>query len=216
MATTKRERQKAARRLKMEAMQKRAKRRQNTRRGIIAGIVAVVVLGTGALLFTGKSPTTTTTTTPTTTVPVTTTTTTVAKPVTFSPVTDPSPAGVWGKAPTLNVPPGTPPTKAESANLITGTGTAVALGDKFTAQYVLADYASRKVLQSSWTSGPFSDTLLTSNLIPGWVYGMVGMKVGGRRELILPPVDAYGASGRSGIPANDTLVFIIDLLKVTK
>jgi peptidylprolyl isomerase len=214
MATTKRERQKAARRLKMEEMQKRAKRRQNTRRGIIVGVVAVVVLGTGALLFSSKSPTTTTTTTPTT-VPVT-TTTTVAKPVTFSPLTDPSPAGVWGKAPTLNVPPGAPPTKAELANLITGTGTAVALGDKFTAQYVLADYASRKVLQSSWTSQAFSDTLLPGNLISGWVYGMVGMKVGGRRELILPPVDAYGSTPPSGIPVNDTLVFIIDLLKVTK
>ena len=55
MATTKRERQKAARRKKMEAMQKRAKRRQNMRRGIIVGIVAVVVLGTGALLFSSKS-----------------------------------------------------------------------------------------------------------------------------------------------------------------
>jgi len=198
----------------MEAMQKRAKRRRNTRRGIIIAIVAVLVFGTGVLLFAGKSPTTTTTTTPTTTVPV--TTTTVAKPVTFSPVTDPSPAGVWGQAPTLNVPPGAPPTKAEFSNLITGTGTAVALGDKFTAQYVLADYASRKVLQSSWTTQPFSDTLLPGNLISGWVYGMVGMKVGGRRELILPPVDAYGSTPPSGIPANDTLVFIIDLLKVTK
>ncbi len=200
----------------MEAMQRRAKRRQNTRRGIIVAVVAVVVFGTGILLFAGKSPTTTTTTVPTTTTTAPTTTTTVAKPVSFSPIADPSPAGTWGKAPTLVVPPGAPPTKPELANLITGTGTTVELGDNFTAQYVLADYASRKVLQSSWTSGAFSDTLLTSNLISGWVDGMVGMKVGGRRELILPPVDAYGAAGRSGIPGNDTLVFIIDLLKVTK
>jgi peptidylprolyl isomerase len=212
MATTKRERQKAARRIKMEAMQKRAKRRQNTRRGIIVAVVAVLVLGTGALLFSGK---TTTTTTTTSTAPAT-TTTVAAAPISFSPVTDPSPVGVWGKAPTLVVPPGAPPTKPELANLITGTGPAIVLGDNFTAQYVLADYASRKVLQTSWTSGPFSSTLLTSNLIPGWVAGMVGMKAGGRRELILPPVDAYGAAGRSGIPKNDTLVFIIDLLKLKK
>ncbi len=45
---------------------------------------------------------------------------------------------------------------------------------------------------------------------------MVGMKEGGRRELILPPADAYGAAGRSGIPGNDTLVFIIDLVKFSK
>jgi len=197
----------------MEAMQKRAKRRQNTRRGIIVAIIAVLVLGTGALLFAGKSPTTTTTTT-STTGPVT-TTTVAAAPISFSPVTDPSPVGVWGKQPTLVVPPGAPPTKPELANLITGTGTKAVIGDTFTAEYVLADYASRKVLQSSWPK-PFTSTLTTSALISGWVAGMQGMKVGGRRELILPPVDAYGAAGRSGIPKNDTLVFIIDLIKVTK
>jgi peptidylprolyl isomerase len=214
MATTKRERQKAARRIKMEAMQKRAKRRQNMRRGIIVGIVAVVVLGTGALLFSSKSPTTTTTTVAPTT---TTTAAAVVNPanIHFSALTDPSPAGVWGKAPTLVVPPGAPPTKPELADLITGTGTTLAVGDSFTAQYVLADYASRKVLQSSWTAKPFTTTLATGQLIPGWVAGLPGMKVGGRRELIVPPADAYGAGG-NGIPANDTLVFIVDLLKVNK
>jgi hypothetical protein len=215
MATTKRERQKAARRLKMEAMQKRAKRRQTTRRAIIVAVVAVVVLGTGALLFAGKSPTTTTTTSTSTTVPATTTTTLPAQPVAFSPVTDPSPAGVWGKAPTVVVPPGAPPTKAESDNLITGTGPAVAIGDTFTVEYILADYASRKVLQSSWPH-PYTGTLETGGFINGWVQGMVGMKAGGRRELILPPVDAYGATPPAGIPKNDTLIFIIDLIKVTK
>jgi peptidylprolyl isomerase len=216
MATSKRERQKAARRIKMEAMQKRAKRRQNMRRGIIVAIVAVVVLGTGALLFSGKTTTTTTTSTSTSTLPV--TTTTIAEtPVSFSPVTDPSPAGTWGKEPTLVVPPGAPPTKAELANLITGTGTAVAIGDSFTAQYVLASYSSRKVVQTSWTSQPFTDTLEPGGLISGWVAGMVGMRVGGRRELILPPADAYhDTSPGAGIAKDDTLVFIIDLLKVTK
>jgi peptidylprolyl isomerase len=213
MATTKRERQKAARRLKMEAMQRRAKRRQNTRRGIIVAIVAVLVLGTGALLFAGK--TTPTTTTTSTTAPVT-TTTALAAPISFSPVTTPNAPGVSGKSPVLVVPAGAPPTKPELANLITGTGPGIVLGDKFTAQYVLADYHSRKVLQTSWTTGPFSSTLSTANLIPGWVAGMVGMKVGGRRELILPPDVAYGAHPTNGIPDSDTLVFIIDLIKFSK
>jgi FKBP-type peptidyl-prolyl cis-trans isomerase len=218
MATTKRERQKAARRIKMEAMQKRAKRRQNTRRGIIVGIVAVVVLGTGALLFSSKTTTTTTTTAAPTT---TTTAAAIINPASihFSALSDPSPAGVWGKAPTLVVPPGAPPTKPELANLITGTGPGLVNGDKFTAEYVLADYASRKVLQSSWTTaGGFSGTLEPGGFIAGWVAGMKGMQVGGRRELILPPVDAYGDSppAGSGIPSNDTLLFIIDLLKLSK
>lgn len=196
----------------MEAMQRREKRRRSVRRGIIAAIAAVLVLGTGALLFAGKSPTTTTTTSST----APTTTTTVAKPVVFSPLTNPNAAGVWGKAPVLVVPAGAPPTKPELANLITGTGAGIVIGDKFTAQYVLADYHSRKVLQSSWTTGPFSDTLQPNALISGWVAGMVGMKVGGRRELILPPDVAYGAHPTNGIPANDTLIFIIDLIKFSK
>jgi peptidylprolyl isomerase len=214
MATTKRERQKAARRIKMEAMQRRAKRRQNTRRGIIVAIVAVLVLGTGALLFAGKSPTTTTTTSTSTTLP--TTTTTVGKPIAFSPIATPNAPGVTGKSPVLVVPAGAPPTKAELANLIPGSGPGIVLGDKFTAQYVLADYHSHKVLQTSWKTGAFSDTLDTNHLIAGWVAGMVGMKAGGRRELILPPADAYGAHPTNGIPDNDTLVFIIDLIKFSK
>jgi hypothetical protein len=211
MATTKRERQKAARRIKLEAMQRRAKRRKNVRRTIIVAIAAALVLGTGALLFAGKSPTTTTTTTST----APTTTTTVAKPVSFSPVTNPNAAGVWGTAPVLVVPSGAPPTKPELVNLITGTGPGIAIGDTFTAKYVLADYASRKVLQSSWPKS-FTDPLTPGGLISGWVYGMVGMKAGGRRELILPPDVAYGSTPPSGIPKNDTLVFIIDLVKFTK
>jgi peptidylprolyl isomerase len=200
----------------MEAMQRRAKRRQNTRRGIIVAIVAVLVLGTGALLFAGKSPTTTTTTTA---APTTTTTAPAVNPasIVFSPLTDPSPAGVWGKEPTLVVPPGAPPTKPELANLITGTGPGAVNGDKFTVQYILATYSTRKVVQTSWTSKAFSDTLEPGALIPGWVAGMKGMKVGGRRELILPPVDGYqDTSPGAGIAKNDTLIFIIDLVKLSK
>jgi cyclophilin family peptidyl-prolyl cis-trans isomerase len=78
MATSKRERQKAARREKLERMQRYEKRRKNLRRGVIVGIIAVVVVGSGALLFAGGKPkattTTTTTSATTTTAPTTTTT----------------------------------------------------------------------------------------------------------------------------------------------
>ncbi len=82
MATSKRERQKAARREKMEQMQRAAKRRQSTRRLIIIGFVAVLVLGTGALLFTGNAKTSAVTTTSTaTSTTSSTTTTTIATSV---------------------------------------------------------------------------------------------------------------------------------------
>jgi peptidylprolyl isomerase len=83
-----------------------------------------------------------------------------------------------------------------------------------TVQYVLADYATRKVVQSSWTSQPFSFTLGARQVIPGCDKSIVGMKAGGRRELIIPPSLAYGTGGQ-GIPPNDTLVFVVDVLKVS-
>ncbi len=129
------------------------------------------------------------------------------------PVADQSPAGTFGTAPTVTVPSGTPPTQLQSADLITGTGPAAADGDTATVQYVLATYSSGKVVQSSWTSKPFTFTVGLGDVIPGWDKGVVGMKQGGRRELIIPPADGYGSeSPGPGIAANDTLVFVIDLI----
>jgi len=220
MATTKRERQKAARRQKLEQMERANKRRKNIRRGVIVAIVAAIVVGSAALLFSGKTtpPTTTTTTTTTQSTTTTTvaTTTTTLPPLTIGTIADPSPAGTFGKQPTMVIPPGAPPTQLESADLITGTGEVARDGDNLTVEYVLGTYSSRKVVQTSWTSAPFVVTALnTSTVIPGWVYGVAGMRVGGRRELIIPPALGYGdASQGAGISKNDTLVFIIDLEKV--
>ncbi len=131
------------------------------------------------------------------------------------PVPDRSPGGTAGTAPTVTVPSGSPPTNLESADLITGSGPSAASGDSVTVQYVLATYSSGKVVQSSWTSQPFTFTLGEGQVIPGWDQGVVGMKVGGRRELIIPPSLGYGAeSPGPGIAANDTLVFVVDLQKI--
>jgi FKBP-type peptidyl-prolyl cis-trans isomerase len=86
-----------------------------------------------------------------------------------------------------------------------------------TVQYELATYSAKKVIQSSWTSQPFTFTLGAGQVIPGWDKGVVGMHVGGRRELIIPPSLGYGATpppGAQGIAANDTLVFVIDLVSI--
>ena len=239
MATTKRERQKAARRAKLEQQQVDAKRRQLLRRSVIIAVIAVVVIGSAVLLFSGKSspsatPTTTTlATTTTTTMPTTTTTssssnsssttsttapvstTTAPNSITWAALKGASAAGTFGTAPTVTVPAGAPPTTPERADLITGTGAAAKAGDKLTVQYVLATYSSGKVIQSSWTSSPVPFTLGVGQVIKGWDLGVVGMKVGGRRELVLPPSIGYGnvAQG-AGIAANDTLVFVVDLLKI--
>jgi peptidylprolyl isomerase len=220
MATSKRERQKAARREKLERQQRQHQRQKNVRRGVIIAVVAALVIGIGAFLFSGgKTPASTTTTTAapsdtTTTAP--TTTTTAVVPTTFATVKDPSPAGVFGKAPTVTVPTGAAPTEMELSNLITGTGAVARQNDTVEMQYVLATYSTRKVVQSSWTSSPFTTTLTDSSVIPGFFDGVVGMRVGGRRELVIPPSLGYGdESPGTGIAKNDTLVFVIDLLKVT-
>ncbi len=217
MATAKRERQKAARRQKIEAQQRAAKRRKTIQRTSIVVVVAIAIIVSAALLFRGKSTPTTTTTvaaapTTTTTAPATTSTAAVH----FAPVASPSPAGTFGKAPTVIVPAGPPPTTPEMSNLITGTGPAAKDGQSLTVQYVLATYSTRKVIQSSWTAQPFTFTLGAGHVITGWDKGLVGMRVGGRRELILPPSLGYGAVARGGgIAANDTLVFVVDLLKIS-
>jgi peptidylprolyl isomerase len=131
------------------------------------------------------------------------------------PAQDRSPVGTAGTQPTVTVPSGAPPTELQSADLITGTGPAAAAGDTVTVQYVLATYSSGKVIQSSWTSQPFTFTLGQGQVIRGWDKGVVGLKAGGRRELIIPPSLGYGAqSPGPGIAANDTLVFVIDLQKI--
>ena len=220
MATAKRERQKAARRQKIEAQQRAAKRRKTIQRTSIVVVVAIAIVVSAALLFRGKSTpstsaaaTTTTSVGSTTTAPTTTTSTAA---VHFAPVASPSPAGTFGKAPTVIVPAGAPPTTPEMSDLITGTGPAAKDGQTLTVQYVLATYSTRKVIQSSWTAQPFTFTLGAGQVITGWDKGMVGMRVGGRRELILPPSLGYGSVARGGgIAANDTLVFVVDLLKIS-
>ena len=131
------------------------------------------------------------------------------------PAADRSPAGSASTEPTVTVPSGTPPTQLESADLIQGSGPAAAPGDKLTVQYTLATYSAGKVIQSSWNGQPFTFTLGAGQVIPGWDKGVVGMKAGGRRELIIPPSLGYGAqSPGAGIAPNDTLVFVIDLQKI--
>lgn len=197
-------------------MQRAAMRRRTIRRAVIIGVIAIGILVSAYLLFSGNSsPTTTTTSTIATTTTTSPSTTTTVAPASFAPVASPSPAGTFGTAPTVVVPAGNPPTAMQVSDLIHGTGAVAKDGSKLTVQYVLATYSSHKVVQSSWTSQPFTFTLGVGQVIPGWDQGMVGMRVGGRREMIIPPALGYkSAAAGPGIAANDTLVFVVDLLKV--
>jgi peptidylprolyl isomerase len=118
--------------------------------------------------------------------------------------------------PEVTVPSGAPPAQLEEKELIEGTGTEAKSGDKVTVQYVGVGYESGEEFDSSWSRNePFSFTLGAGEVIPGWDQGVAGMKVGGRRELIIPPELAYGEAGAPpAIGPNETLIFVIDLLEV--
>jgi peptidylprolyl isomerase len=117
--------------------------------------------------------------------------------------------------PTVTVPKGAPPKKLEIKELEEGSGAEAKAGDEVTVQYVGVNYKNGKEFDSSWSrSEPFSFTLGAGEVIPGWDQGVEGMKVGGRRELIIPPELAYGEAGAPpAIGPNETLVFVIDLLE---
>jgi peptidylprolyl isomerase len=109
-----------------------------------------------------------------------------------------------------------PPQELVSKELVEGSGEEAKRGDEISVQYVGVDYKTGKEFDSSWSrSEPFSFTLGKSEVIPGWDQGLEGMKVGGRRELIIPPELGYGKAGSPpAIPPNETLVFVIDLESV--
>ncbi len=118
--------------------------------------------------------------------------------------------------PKVTVPTGAPPKKLEVKDLEEGSGAEAKSGDKVTVQYVGVNYKNGKEFDSSWSRNePFPFTLGAGEVIPGWDQGVEGMKVGGRRELIIPPELAYGETGAPpAIGPNETLVFVIDLLEV--
>jgi peptidylprolyl isomerase len=118
--------------------------------------------------------------------------------------------------PKVTVPSGPPPKKLEIKDLKEGTGPAAKAGDELTVQYVGVTYADGKQFDASWDRGqPFQFQLGAGMVIPGWDQGLVGMKAGGRRELIIPPDLGYGAQGAPpDIPPNATLIFVIDLERI--
>ncbi len=128
-------------------------------------------------------------------------------------------SGPLSVEPTITPPSTAAPTTLVTKDIITGTGATAKDGDELTVDYVGALYKNGKVFDASWKHGgpkgvPFSFELGVASVIPGWDKGLVGMRVGGRRELIIPPSLGYGSTAENGIPAHSTLIFIVDLLKV--
>ena len=109
---------------------------------------------------------------------------------------------------------GDAPVELVSIDIELGSGEEAKAGDRVDVHYLGVDFESGEEFDSSWSRGQSVDFPLRS-LIAGWQEGIPGMKIGGRRQLIVPPALAYGVAGSGHQLSGRTLIFVIDLLGVS-
>jgi peptidylprolyl isomerase len=117
--------------------------------------------------------------------------------------------------PHVYVPAGeTPPAELEIEDLEVGTGDEATAGQQVEVHYVGVSWRTRKQFDASWDRGDtFRFGLGQGQVIKGWDDGVAGMRVGGRRRIVIPPALAYGKRGAGGVIGPDeTLVFVVDLI----
>ena len=119
-----------------------------------------------------------------------------------------------GAKPTISKPEGAAPTTLVTKDIIEGTGPTAVATSTMTVHYTLLTWSKGEVVESSWDGGSPA-TFPLANVIAGWQQGIPGMKVGGRRLLVIPPDLGYGAQGAGGaIGPNETLVFVVDVIGI--
>ena len=137
-----------------------------------------------------------------------------------APPTAPAPAGAstdLSVKPAVTVADTPPPCDLQTIDLVVGKGTEAKDGSSVAVKYLGLLYAGGKEFDSSWSRGPTQTLPFTigGGVIPGFSNGTKGMRVGGRREIVIPSKDGYGADGSPPvIPPNADLIFVVDLVKV--
>jgi peptidylprolyl isomerase len=119
--------------------------------------------------------------------------------------------------PHVFVPPGeTPPAELLTEDLVEGDGAEATAGHDVEVHYVGVAWSTRQQFDASWDRGDqFRFGLGSGQVIKGWDQGVAGMRVGGRRRIVIPPHLGYGKAGAGGvIRGGETLVFVVDLLAV--
>jgi len=120
-----------------------------------------------------------------------------------------------GSKPEVPMPAGTPPGKLTADDVVVGEGETATRGTLVTVHYVGVSFSTGKQFDSSWDRGqPFDFTLGVGSVIKGWDLGVAGMRQGGRRTLVIPPELGYGSRGIGPIAPGETLVFVVDLVKL--
>ena len=118
--------------------------------------------------------------------------------------------------PSITIPDDDAPTELLIVDEIEGDGAEATRGQRVVVHYAGVAWSSGKQFDASWDRNDTFDFLLgAGEVIGGWDEGVVGMKVGGRRRLTIPPHLGYGSRGAGGvIKGNETLVFVVDLVDV--
>ena len=118
--------------------------------------------------------------------------------------------------PEIDFPESPPPSDLEITDLNEGDGVEATPGANVLAHYVGVAHSTGEEFDASWNRGePLPFKLGVGQVIPGWDQGIVGMKVGGRRQLVIPPHLAYGDRGAGAVIApGETLIFVVDLVDV--
>ncbi len=118
--------------------------------------------------------------------------------------------------PEFNIPNDNPPAELLIEDLSVGDGAEAQAGNTVEAHYVGKSWSTGQQFDASWDRGSTLDFPLgAGRVIQGWDQGIVGMKVGGRRKITIPPHLGYGEYGAPGaIAPNETLVFVVDLMGV--
>ena len=118
-----------------------------------------------------------------------------------------------GEAPTIGAPTGDAPKTLVIKDIIVGKGAEALPTSTMTVHYTLMTWSNGALIESSWNSGSPA-TFPLANVIVGWQQGIPGMKVGGRRLLVIPSDLGYGAQGGGPIGPNETLIFVVDAIGV--
>jgi peptidylprolyl isomerase len=179
---------------------------KQSRISALLGVVAIAMAGCGSDKKSDTSSSAASTSTPAASTPA------PPQPAPLAPISK-----AVTKKPAIPKPAGAPPASLQVRDIVKGKGRAAKPGDQLTMQYVGVSFSTGQEFDASWDRGqPFKFQLGAGMVIPGWDQGLVGIKPGGRRELVIPPDLAYGPQGQPpSIGPNETLIFVVDAVKVS-
>ena len=149
---------------------------------------------------------------------------TTGAPTTCAPATAAAPAGVPAltgnptdttKQAVISAGTGTAPTALVTQDVVTCTGTAATAAATVSVRYTGALYTDGTVFDASWKSGNAPVSFPLNKVVPGFAQGIVGMHLGDRRVIVIPPELGYGAAGNGPVPGGATIVFVVDLVSIS-